>query len=116
MTARLVVAFVILLCVGGFGLAGAINAFAIIEAVNAKLPAEDQFDPFWWYPPKTLRLHEQYRRLFPDGGLVRRQGILTSIMLLCIVLAAGLLGFGLLSIAWLGLASALLIWVIYFRK
>lgn len=35
MTVRLAFAFVLLLCVGGFGLASTINQFAIIAAVNA---------------------------------------------------------------------------------
>jgi len=78
-----------------------INQFAIVDAVNAKLPKDDQFNPIGWWLPKTLRLHHQYNRLYPDGPLVRRQGILAAVMLFCIVLVAGLIGFGYLAIAWL---------------
>src|SRR5438552_14099446 len=98
MTARLAIAFVLLLCVGGFGLAATINQFAIVDAVNARLPTDDQFDPFWWYRPKTLRLHSAYRRLYPDGSLLRGQAILAALALFCLVLAATLLGFGFLGI------------------
>jgi hypothetical protein len=116
MTARLGVAFVLLLCVGGFGLASAINQFAIVDAVNAKLRADDQFDAIGWWPPKTLRLHMQYRRLYPNGGLLRRQGILVAAMHFCLVVAASLIGFGALLIAWIGVGGAFLLWFSYFRK
>src|SRR5438093_3892893 len=107
MTARLAIAFVLLLCVGGFGLTASINNFAIVDAVNAKLPTADQFDPFWWYLPKTLRLHSAYRRLYPDGSLLRREAILAALGLVCLLLAATLLGFGFLGIVWVGGLSLL---------
>jgi hypothetical protein len=37
-------------------------------------------------------------------------------MLLCIVVAAVLIGFGPLGVAWLGGVGALSLWFIYFRK
>ena len=115
MTLRFTAALVLLLCVGVFGIAGTINQFAIVSAVNAKLPAGDQFDTIGWWLPKMLRLHRQYRRLYPDGGLLLRQGALASAMLFCIVLAAGLIGFGFLSIGFLGGIGALLFWFVYFK-
>src|SRR5438128_9821596 len=113
MTARLAVAFVLLFCVGGFGLATAINHFGIIDAVNAKLPTDNHFEPLGWYLPKTLRLHSAYRRLYPDGTLLRRQAVLAVLALVCLVLAATLLGFGFLGIAWLGGLGLLLLWFVY---
>ena len=116
MTVRLVVAFALLLCVGGFGLAAAINQFAIVEAVNAKLPTDDQFGQLGWYLTKTLRLHREYRRLYPDGDLLRRQGLLGAVMLVCTVLAMWFIGFGFIGIAWVGGISALSLWFVYFRR
>jgi len=116
MTARLAVAFALLLCVGGLGLAATINQIAIVDAVNAKLSPDDQFNPFWWYPPKTLRLHREYRRLYPHGGLLRREGVLVAAMLFCIVVVAWLLGFGFLATAWFGGFGTLMLWLIYFQK
>lgn len=88
----------------------------MIDAVNQKLPADDQFNPIGWFLPKLLRLHGQYRRLYPGGRLLRREGILAATMFFCIVLAAGLIGLGPLAVVWLGAVSALLIWFIYFRN
>ena len=92
MTLRLAFTFVLVLCVGGLGLASTINQFAIVEAVNAKLPAGEQFDPFWWGPSKTFRLRREYRRLYPEGKLLRRQSVLTAAMFVCILLAGLVLG------------------------
>jgi hypothetical protein len=116
MTVRLAFAFGLLLCVGGFGLASTINQFAIVEAVNARLPACEQFDPFWWGPFKILKLHQEYRRLYPDGRLLRREAVLVAVMFVCILLVALLLGLGFLVIAWLGPGFAWLLWFVYFRK
>ena len=116
MNVRLAVAFALLLCVGGFGMAVTITTFAIVDAVNAKLPTNEQFDRFGWWLPKTLRLHREYRRLYPDGSLVRREGVLAAIMLVCVVLAATLIGFGFPGVALIGGVGALSLWFVYFRK
>ena len=115
MTLRLAFAFGLLLCVGAFGLASTINQLAIVDAVNARLPLREQFDPFWWGPSKSLKLQWEYRRLYPDGRLLRRQGVLVAAMFVCILLAALFLGFGFLVIAWLG-PGFVLLWFVYFRN
>ena len=92
MTLRLALTVVLVLCVGALGLASTINQFAIIEAVNAQLPAAEQFDPFWWGPSKTFRLRREYRRLYPEGTLLRRQSVLVAAMFVCILLGALVLG------------------------
>ena len=116
MTARFGVAFVLLLCVGGFGLASTINQCAIVDAVNTKLPAPDQFDAIGWWPTKTFRLHAQYRRLYPNGGLLRQQAILAAAMHFCILIAASLIGFGVLFTACFGVGGVFLLWFIYLWK
>ena len=116
MTATLAASFILLLCVGGFGLAATINQFAIVDAVNAKLPADDQFNALGWHLPKTLRLHRAYRRLYPDGRLLKRQASLMTLMMLCLVTATVLLGFGVFLTAWLGVGSLLLLCLLYWRK
>jgi hypothetical protein len=88
MVIKLATAFVLLLCVGGLGLASTIAQFAMVDAVNEKLPKSEQFDPFWWYPPKTVKLFLAYRRLYPTGRLLRRQVILGTTMLVCLLLTA----------------------------
>jgi hypothetical protein len=116
MTVTLVGLFVLVLCVSGFGLASYINEAAIVDAVNSKLPADDQFNPLGWGPSKTLRLHHAYRRLYPEGRLLKRQAILHTLMLLCLVSAAALLGFGFLPAAWIGMGGLVLNWLLYWRK
>ena len=116
MTWRLAVGFALLLCVGGFGLAATINNFAIVDAVNKKLARDAQFEHFGWYLTKTLRLHREYRRLHPEGGLLRHQGVLEGMMLLCGLLAALFLFDGFFVVVWPGIGLALMLWFIYFRK
>jgi hypothetical protein len=116
MTGKLAVAVVLLFCVGGFGLAGVINHLTIIGAVNAKLPTDNRFEPLGWYLPKTLRLHSAYRRLYPDGRLLRRQAVLAALALVCLVGATTLLGFGFLVIAWLAGLGLSSLWFLYIRK
>jgi len=86
MVFRLTAAFVLLLCVGGLGLASTIAQFAMVDAVNEKLSKNSQFDPFWWHPGKAVRLSLEYRRLYPNGKLFRRQLFLSTIMFACILL------------------------------
>ena len=88
---RLAFTFALLLSVGAFGLASTITGFAIVEAVNEKLPEREQFDPFWWGPSKTFRLRREYRRLYPEGKLLGRQSVLAGAMGVCVFLAALLL-------------------------
>ena len=87
MPLRLAFTLAFVLCSSAFGLASTINQFAIVEAVNAKLPEREQFDPFWWGPSKTSRLRREYRRLYPEGKLLRRQSVLAGAMFACIFLA-----------------------------
>lgn len=97
-------------------MAAAVTGFEIVDAVNAKLPESERFEPLGWYPAKTLRLHREYRRLYPLGRLLRRQGITAAIMLGCLVIVGGLLGFGVLGFVWIGGGGALLLWFTYFRN
>ena len=115
MTLRMAAALVLLLCVGGFGLAATITGFAMVDAVNAKLPEDERFQPLGWYLTKTLRLHREYRRLYPVGTLLRRQGLLGAAMLICLVLAMSLVGFGVPGVVFVGGAGAFSLWLMYFR-
>ena len=85
---KLVAASVLLLCVGGLGLSASIIQFAIVDAVNEKLPNDEQFQHLGWYLTKSARLRSEYRRFYPTGKLLRRQYILGSLMLVCLIVAA----------------------------
>jgi hypothetical protein len=61
----------------------------IVDAVNQRLPQDRQFDPLWWYWPKTQKLMVEYRRFYPDRTLEKK------------VKALGVVGFAvLLVVAW----------------
>jgi hypothetical protein len=116
MNVRLVLAAAFFVLADGFCLAANSSLFAIIDAVNAKLPSNQQFNRFGWGPLKLHRVHQAYRRLYPGGGLLRREGILFVLMCLCLGVAGWLFGLGVLSLAWLGGGGIFLAWLMYFRK
>ena len=93
MSARLVLGIV---AVTGVSISAIVSILANIEMVgkvNAALPSDLQFSPSGWYLPKTLRLHREYRRLFPDGFLLRRFWIAVATAILCLLLCAWAVGF-----------------------
>lgn len=108
-TVKSVVEFVLILCMGGLGLAGSLTALQMVDEVNAKLPTNEQFNGLGWYAAKTQRLHREYRRLFPSGRLLWRQRILTVAALICLLVVAGLMQ-GLGSVVFLGGAGGLILW------
>ena len=116
MNVRLVLAAAFFVCAGGFSLAANCTLFAIIDAVNAQLPSNQQFDRLGWGPFKLHRVHQAYRQLYPGCGLLRREGIFFALMCLCLGVAGWLFGLGFLSAAWLGGGGIFLAWLIYFRK
>src|SRR5215813_13895568 len=116
MTVRLTLAFVFLACVSGFGLAASLTHLAIVEAVNAKLSTTDQFGQLGWGPVKSIKLINEYYRLYPAGKLLRREGILAAVSLFSLVLAGTLFGLPLVGITLTGGVGALSLWFLYFRK
>ena len=116
MNVRLVLAAAFFVCAGGFCLAANSTLFAIIDAVNAQLSPNQQFNRLGWDPWKLHRVHQAYRRLYPGGGLLRREGIFFALMCLCVGVAGWLFGLGFLSVAWLGGGGIFLAWLMYFRK
>ena len=114
-TVRLTLAFLFLACVSGFGLAAGITHLAIIEAVNSRVPSPKQFEQLGWGASKSFRLCREYRRLYPEGMLLRRAEILAYVSLFSLVVSAMLLGFGVLLTAWIG-GGALVLWFSFFNN
>jgi hypothetical protein len=56
-------------------------------------PKDAHFSPLGWYLLKTLRLHRQYRRLFPDGRLFLQLRLLMALMFGSLMGCAWALGF-----------------------
>ena len=87
----------------------------MVEEVNPQLAHDQQFDPVGWHRPKYRRLIQEYRRLNPQGHLIRR-AVWLSGALVAVVLAAGwLMGFSLASVLFVGLAGSSSLWLV-FRK
>ena len=66
---------------------GLIN-FAIIGAVNQRLPPAQRFSFLWWHPAKAMRLIGEYRRLFPGGRLLLAFSVCLAAALLCFAASA----------------------------
>jgi hypothetical protein len=97
------------------GLASKLKTFKIIDEVNQKLPAEQQFAHIGWYPQSYSRLIRTYKRLYPSGRLVWQEAVLTCVQFGCLLAVAELAGFGLLGLAFGG-GCAVLLWSVYFRR
>jgi hypothetical protein len=68
-SARIVVAIagIVSASIGGF--LSTIVFHQIVDAVNQRLPPEQQFGPTGWYLSKNQKLFAQYRQLYPDRTL-----------------------------------------------
>jgi hypothetical protein len=71
MTGHLVVGIIAFVCVVACAIASSLVCSEMVNRVNDKLPEESQFSRLWWYWSKYQRLYAEYKRLYPDGGLVR---------------------------------------------
>jgi hypothetical protein len=65
----------------------------IVDAVNRRLPQDQQYDPLWWYWPKTRRLMTEYRRLYPEGALNLKYGFLVAAGVVTLFALAWAIGF-----------------------
>ena len=70
MNPRVIVGIAAVVGTAACGLFGAILNLEMVEEVNSHLPQDSQFSPMGWYLSKTLRLHREYKRLFPTGTLL----------------------------------------------
>jgi hypothetical protein len=105
------------LVVAGLGVASTFNAWALVAAVNARLPEHESFAPLGWWLDKTLRLHSEYRRLYPSGALVRKQGYFYLGAILCVALSAALAfgSLGMLFASFLAIVGGAFTWALCFK-
>ena len=66
--------------------------FKMADKVNDKLPDERQFSHLGWYWSKYGRLFAEYKRLYPEGSLLRKFRILTVVLFVCFFVSAWGLG------------------------
>ena len=83
--ARMVIAFAFFIISATCGVLSTLLHWEIMEKVNARLPASEQFQPLWWGPFKRMSLNKEYRRLFPDGKDLTRIYRLAAIMFASLV-------------------------------
>jgi hypothetical protein len=88
MEARTIVGIVALVLVSVCGLIATFTSFEIVDKVNEKLPKGERFDWLGWYATKTIRLHREYKRNYPDGHLVFKVRTLTVFMFACVLISA----------------------------
>jgi len=75
------------------GLTATSVVFEMVDKVNKLLPAEQQFALLGWYPSKYRRLNYEYRRLYPDGNLLRKYHGLVVLMFTCLLISVWAFGF-----------------------
>ena len=92
MTARLVIGIGAVACVSVCGLLSTFASSGMVDQVNAKLPKAEQFEGLGWFTEKTLRLHREYRRLYPEGRLLFKLRVLTVLMFTCLLVCAWAFG------------------------
>jgi hypothetical protein len=93
MTFHAVVGIVAFVCGVGCAITSSVVVSEMVDRVNEKLPEERHFSHLWWYWEKYQRLFLEYRRLYPDGGLLRRFRILAVVLFASFVVSAWGLGF-----------------------
>jgi hypothetical protein len=89
----MIIGIVAIAGVSSLGLASAAVTTKMVDEVNSRLPKEMQFEPLGWYLDKTVRLHHEYRRLLPQGGLSTRLWIIVALMFACLLALVWALGF-----------------------
>jgi hypothetical protein len=95
MSSQVTIGIIGLVFVSACGLVSTLATFLMVEKVNEKLPKEEQIGALGWYFPKTLGLHREYRRLYPDGHLVSMVRLLMALMIVCLLICGW--GFGFLA-------------------
>jgi hypothetical protein len=93
MSSQVTIGIIALVSVSACGLISTLANFLIMEKVNEKLPKEKQIGALGWYFSKNLRLHREYRRLYPDGHLVSMVRLLMALMIACLLICGWGFGF-----------------------
>jgi hypothetical protein len=93
MSTRLLVGIAAVAGVSVCGLLSALMNYKMMDQVNSKLPKDARFSPVGRYFAKNLRLHREYRRLFPGGHLPLQSRLLLGLMCGSLVVGAWAMGF-----------------------
>jgi hypothetical protein len=92
-TPRVIVGILALACVSVCGVLSSIASLQMANKVNERLPKNEQFAQLGWWWTKTLRVHREYKRLYPSGDLSRKVRVLGGLMFSALLACAWSLGF-----------------------
>jgi hypothetical protein len=93
MAPRSLVGIAALACASVCGVLSTIAHYQMMDEVNEKLSKENQFEMLWWHGQKTHQLHQEYRRLYPDGKLSHKLSALYALALVSFLICVWCLGF-----------------------
>ena len=86
---RFAVGVIAIVGVSVCGLVGTFVKFEIVDRVNENLPIEQQYSWAGWHAGKVGRLFSDYRKFYPNGGLIRKLYLVWATGVGFLVLAAG---------------------------
>jgi hypothetical protein len=87
MTARLIIGLIAWACGVACALSGASFSWLALDKVNEKLPVDQRFWPLFWGPDSNWRLRHEYRRLYPEGKLLRNARYFAVAFFACLLIA-----------------------------
>lgn len=67
---RVVAICILAAAISVLGITSAAVHMRIVTAVNCKLPPKAQFEMYGWWAGKTIRLRDEYRRLYPRRKII----------------------------------------------
>jgi hypothetical protein len=87
MTARLIIGLIAWACGVACALSGASFSWLAHDKVNEQLPVEERFWPLFWSFDSRRKLRREYRRLYPDGKLLRKARYCEAAFFACLLIA-----------------------------
>jgi hypothetical protein len=93
MTAHGVIAITAFICGVACAIASSFVVSQMVDKVNDKLPEERQFSHTWWYWSKYQRLFADYKKVYPNGPLLRTLRIMGVLVFVCFLATVWGLGF-----------------------
>ena len=95
-------------------IASTVTQQRMVTEVNAHLPEQARFDPFWWHAGKFQRLLREYARLCPTGPCIRQMqwrsaGAFIGMAVFVLAIVPG--RFGVIGALWFTVVGFVVIWL-----
>jgi len=110
---RIIIGSVCVISIPVCGMLSLVVHQKMLDAVNSRLPKEQQFAYAWWGPSKKQRFYSEYHRLYPSGLLVRKLCALGTGMVAAGVVLMIVVGFGLGQVLLLAVGGVIIMWLPY---